>query len=329
MALEFETPSRKRHREESILTPTRSKLRQAFKETEGDVLDQKIKEANFVNLEEKILTYHLENKLFRSLVICRKVKEYHETIGPFDGARVVVATNGSYKMYVHEKIVDSGDVLDQPKQDSLLGKLNDCNYISCPGVSEYSSFKSSIGYDVKGMCFSSLLPEHVRHSDCLIFYRKSPKKLSPICEHCLKLRKRLTSLKKNHDSLPMEEKVKRTSSSSNFPNQFLSPASRAKKEANTSAKVKCLRQRNERLTAKSERYEFEETQAQELACLVKAINEQEDGRAALESMYHDAEEFGGKAGKGELLRTIWKNDVEGFDEFTKDQEINSMCLVLC
>ena len=88
-------------------------------------------------------------------------------------------------------------------------------------------------------------------------------------------------------------------------------------------KVKILNEKNQRLLEKINRYDFEETQAQEISLLVKTINANDECRqnGTIDVLCDEAEASG--KGMGELLRYIWTTDMNALKEFYTDQEHNS------
>ena len=98
-------------------------------------------------------------------------------------------------------------------------------HVCCPGIPDYSLYKSAIGFDTKGVTLCSIPPGHVRHMNCPLLMYKKTKQQSTLCPECLKLKKRLAELKKSHETMSEQDKHKRASHSSKVPNRYLSPTS--------------------------------------------------------------------------------------------------------
>ena len=252
------------------------------------------------------------------------MKEFSDLLGPYNGVRLMVESDESYKLYVYDCITEQGSSLGViNSENTVLSKLNNGDTVCCPGVAGYSCYKSAIGFDVKGASPCNIPLDHVRDLQCFMLYKKKPKQVSHVCPNCLKLKKRLTELKKSHESMTVEVKTSRASSSSKVPNQYLSPTSKEAKMKSMICKVKNLKEKNQRLLEKINRYDFEEAQAQEISLLVKTINDNDDCRqnGTIDVLCDEAEASG--KGRGELLRSIWTIDMNALKEFHTDQEHNS------
>ena len=86
-------------------------------------------------------------------------------------------------------------------------------------------------------------------------------------------------------------------------------------------KVKNLKEKNQRLLEKINRYDFEETEAQEMFLLVKTINANDKCRqnGTIDVLCDEAEAFG--KGRGELLRSIWTTDINASRSFIQTKNI--------
>ena len=67
------------------------------------------------------------------------------------------------------------------------------NWIVCSGVSNYSSYKLSIGFDTKGIVAVPLPHDTVCHSDCCKFFEKTKMQRSDVYKVCLSLKCYLAS----------------------------------------------------------------------------------------------------------------------------------------
>jgi len=107
--------------------------------------------SQYSTLEATAVTAKWPSKLYSHLLITRRLKAYDE-VGPHDGLWLVIA-DGQYKMMVYEKTLETGTV-STPFTVAILARLGDAEWEVCPGVKNYSMYKSSIGYDLSwvSMC---------------------------------------------------------------------------------------------------------------------------------------------------------------------------------
>ena len=111
----------------------------------------------------------------------------HDLIGPHDAVRIVVNCAGKYKVLVYDTVLEEGDV-ESPNVCARLSQMNELSWTICPGVSEYDSFKSAIGYDIKGVTVRSWPPNTVCDAQCQIWYHKSATQQSDLCIACTQLK---------------------------------------------------------------------------------------------------------------------------------------------
>ena len=329
-----QTPVKRPNKDlDDVVTPTRTKLRRHFNAPDICRLEdiEKSIAAQFPNLKTEVVTYQTEKRrpLIRCLLVTRKVKEYAGRMGPFDAVRLVVYGEGCFKLYVYDKVIEEGaslEPIDSTVEGTVLFQMNDDNMACCPGVSEYSEYLSTIGYTVKSAQVCYVPPDHVRDSSCKILYNKNPTQHSNVCHQCLKLKKHLNKLAKDHKSISSSDKERRTESSSTVPFKYLSPASKEEKMKHRRAEINDLRFQTKKLLAKINQYEFEEQQAQDISILINTINGSENGRKAFEDLCNEAEATAKE--RGNLLKAIWNRDTESLRDFHKDQETNSKLIFI-
>jgi hypothetical protein len=192
------------------------------------------------------------NMVSNYVVICNTMKVDHELIGPHDAVRLVVNSNGKYKLYVYEKMLEDGEV-DCRRIDDVLSRMNESSWIVCPGVHDYSSYKGTIGYDVKGARPCSWPPNVARDVakygitrmlNSSQIYAKLARSSSGTSQHV-----------KENERLSQTEKMQRSDASSRYPFEYLSPDSKQVKVSNMrkvivdlSSLVKRAEKRIERLS---------------------------------------------------------------------------------
>lgn len=304
---------------EEILTPSRSKLRCVLGSPDITSLDEfrRTIEGQFTSLKSEVATYEEDEKLFRCLLVTRKVKLSHTVLGPFDSLRLIIKPDRSFKLYVFDKVLEEGSKMEA--SNPVLSRINDSSIVCCPGIPYYQSYQSAIGFEPKGVSRCFIPPGNARHDECPILFSKGPKKQSKLCLKCLKLKKRLVEMKSSHENMSVEHKESRTLPDSKVPTRFLSPSSKEKKMENVCKERKVLRKKNERLMSMNKKYELEEIQRDELSALIKAING--DETSGLNVLCDEAESSG--EGRGHTLRSTWMTDVMAFKEFSENQENTS------
>ena len=69
-----------------------------------------------------------------------------------------------------------------------------------------------------------------------------------------------------------------------------------------------------------ERIAVSDEQNDKLFELIRSIKKSEDGQRELQSIFREADSTG--AGKGDILKSIWEQDVSDMTQFYKDHEQN-------
>ena len=249
-------------------------------------------------------------------------------VGPHDPLRLLVAEDGQYKLLLYAKALEEGTVQSPIIHSSIpiLEKLEDAQWIICPGVKAYSSFTGSIGFDIKAAVEVSWPPDTAQHSECSICYTKSPTRKSQLCEKCTALKWQLSARKRVHDHLTPAQRKLRQQASSTVPFDILSPASKKAWLSNMRAEITKLRTLSQHSFDKLEQVCINDKQNDELCELVKAIDSCDQGRQPLQGIFQEADEVG--KGKGDLLKDIWERDISDMKGFNQDQQRNGRSIII-
>ena len=151
--------------------------------------------------------------------------------------------------------------------------------------SNYSSFKESIGYDPRSVVKVMLPSNTVRHTMCTRICNKADGHKGSTCEHCYSLKHYLSTQKRTHsDDSHLHSEHQQ--SSSTFPFEYLSPASKKAKLTNVRKDNKRLKVKLERLKDCKDRssIELNNEQSNEVVELVNTISSSEAGKSELEKI---------------------------------------------
>ena len=86
------------------------------------------------------------------VLIARRMKSDDDIMEPHNALRLVVGETGEYSLSSYDRNLEEGQLVSPIKGSVLpkvIEKLIDQKWVVCPGVKTYSSFKASIGYDMK------------------------------------------------------------------------------------------------------------------------------------------------------------------------------------
>ena len=149
-------------------------------------------------------------------------------------------------------------------------------------------------------------------------YEKPTNKQMP-CKACSSLKLYLVKLKRKHISDNDTSHTDHQQCSSDFPYEFLSPASKKARMVNIKKENRVLKVKVARLQSEihSTHVTVNEVQASELSQLVQAIMSTDTGQSELEKIFSEADMHGGQAGS--VIRNIWESDTR---EFYTDQLMN-------
>ncbi len=198
--------------------------------------------------------------------------------------------------------------------------MNEPSWTICPGVSEYDSYKSAIGYDIKGVTVRNWLPNTVCDDQCRIWYHKSVTHQSDLCSACTQLKWKLAARKREHESLSATEKGQRSEATSKYPFHFLSPKSQQLKVQKMRRAIGDLNMSVKRTVSKIDRLSLTDEQNFEISELVQSIQSSSEGQTELQRIYSEAEQSG--EGRGAVLQALWENDASDMNQFIADQQSN-------
>ena len=312
-----------------LSTPVRDSVRKFLLSGKGTLLDdlkQFIDDCEcYRSLEAQLVTAESEvNELRKYILITRRVKCYDDDLGPYDAVRLVVEEGGAYKLLVYDKLLEENTVQAPFPSSSIvasLDKLADRGLIVCPGIKGYSTYKTSIGYDLKRAVTNNCPPNSARDSECTIIYDQPSTRKSPLCAKCVSLKWQLSKRKKEHDELTSTERLHRQSSSSKVAFDVLSPSSKRARFDNMRKTIHQLQSKVEYYSEKIERLSTNEVQNKEIGELVSSIISTPHGRQQLCEILTEAEcKY---EGLGSVLKGIWEKDTSEWQQFQSDQEKNS------
>ena len=115
--------------------------------------------------------------------------------------------------------------------------MNDSCWSVCRGVTDYSQYRSSIGYDIKRVKLACWPPDTARDIECAVWFRKESSSHSDLCDRCVRLKWQLAALKKSCDELSPSDRLTRQSASSAYPLHYLNPHSKKIKLNNMSQAI--------------------------------------------------------------------------------------------
>ena len=281
---------------------------------------QEILPATEEKLREKYTTLEIElvtvesspNELKQLLVVCRRIKRYSESTGPFESFKFVIGDDLHYTVYILSEIFVQGHVLaldDVLSLEIFQRLVKESQWFVCHGVANASLYERCSSKDAVHM---RLPPDSVRHKDCERMFHPTSTK-SSMCQPCVSLQYYLTSHKRKLEELSESDQIQRQSTSSTLPIEYLSPVSKMKRIKNMRRKIENL---SDRLRLNSQQpVNICDEQNDELMQLVKNISDV--GTEELEKIYAEADLVG--EGKGDDLKSVWESDVRNFNE---EQERN-------
>lgn len=227
----------------------------------------------------------------------------------------------TYKFEAHFVPIYSGTVSDAAFDQLVQSLLPNSGYYLCPGCHKTSS-PALISTPNMQKTFN-----RVDHEQCQLWFRpaKVPHNLKypPTCEKCAKLRNYLRKEVSRRATVTPERKAKRVSSSSRCPVKYLTPRSKMKR-------MKLIQQERFRIQHKfcqHKKYDINVGKATHDELLAVVSHIQHKSKKELEALLCEAD----SAGKGNILRQKWKQDVEERVAFNKDQlnsGKSSTCLYL-
>ncbi len=90
--------------------------------------------------------------------------------------------------------------------------------------------------------------------------------------------------------------------------------------------IKSLQFKAEYYSKKVERLSTNEVQNEEIGKLVDLIANSEDGRHQLTQICREANGIRIRTGLGDVVKRVWEDDCDDWNQFKHDQETNSKCI---
>lgn len=238
-------------------------------------------------------------------------------VGPIAIPRLCIMARDDvlvYKWQVFLKTVCEGTFNYAEVITYLQQLVHTSGYAICPGIREYPSvirFKTKHlrewGTPFSRLDSDSCLLWHVPNN--LRYPTGDP--LRDACVECRKLTYEISRLAERAVITSDEEKLSRTSVSSNYPLKYLSPSSKT-------ARVSKIGRERKNLLAKMSTPQFDcdlkDKQHTELLQLVKAIDKH--GSKTIEDLCAQGDKV---LGEDNVLREVWKQDVVERLHYEKDQ----------
>lgn len=230
----------------------------------------------------------------------------------------------SFSFEANLSAIDGGTILDEEKITKLLDsmKKNSC-YVLCPGLIMKKIYQPP-AKRLKG--YQSPLTDQ-RHEDCAMWHIPTNRKLKPddcrynMCTKCKTLHAYLE--RRENIQLSSDEKKSRTEVSSNYAISYLSPKSQSIRKNKISINRISLKKTVARLKQRLSMH-LPDRQSNELTEIISVI--QDKHIDDVKQILSDAD----SSGKGDILRALWEQDIKEHNEFSEDQERNSMwSIVLC
>ena len=220
-----------------------------------------------------------------------------------------------YKFEVHFVVLFQGLTTDVQFDVLLQSLLPRSSYCLCPDLPE--GLRKSVDFECKSARKWGFPLQRTDHVDCQLWFQAqvTPRlQQEPLCEKCKSLSKYLRKMLRKRASLTPTRKRKRALPSSPCPWKYLSPATRSLRLSRT-RKVKFSTKK------KLDKYcQFDisvgEATHRELVEVLSAIQHKCTGE--LQALLAEAD----FAGKGDILRQKWQQDVQEHLSFHKDQREN-------
>lgn len=264
------------------------------------------------------------NKMKHFLVISRKLKAYDNELGPYDALKVVVREDCMYKLIAYDKVVEENAATIPLASSSIiqsLEKLANTALVACPGIEQYSTYKLSIGFDLKRVQVVRIPSDSARDQECTYFFDSSPNSRSSVCSKCCSLKRHLTRRKKEHDEMSPTTRSQRQSSSSHSQFSYLSPSSKRARLENMRKTARSLKFAANYYSLKVEKTSINEIQNQEVGQLIDSIVISEEGQRHLQQIISEANDV--TSGLGNVVEEVWKEDYSQWMQFRDDQITNS------
>jgi len=269
------------------------------------------------------------------IIHASKVYSHHYKTGPFQPVRLVVYTDGSWKIQcqIYDYIeVSSGklDKLDPTKLVVIASTELSPHHVLCPGIlKQGDEVESEVGYFPKNLRKVSSV-NTVHSSKCKVWHvpsRKQQKKWtsssdprwSRLCTECCDSRTYIKRRSKKRECLG-GKRFERQRPNSNYPWKFLSPTSKTTRTKNVRQQRSRLKKQVNKLYKRT-KIELPENQSEELCKLIDTIEVSNEGKTELENIRKEGNKTENEKGlkAGDTLMEVWKKDRESF---FKDQRKN-------
>ncbi len=213
---------------------------------------------------------------------------------------------------------DRGSVSDDRFDVLLRTLLPGSGYELCPGLPD--DVRTQLTFECKNARKWGFPFNRIDHTQCELWYHVHTDlgriKREPTCEKCSQLLRYCKVQLKRRAKVTPAQKAKRTLPSSTCNLRYLSPASKRVRLQRRS--MESFQSRRKLQSLKYRKYDVNPNDAthSELLRLVAEI--QHSSPEKLEELLTEAD----RAGKGDILRNKWKQDVEERLAFEKDQQRN-------
>ena len=99
------------------------------------------------------------------LIVTKEIKDYTKDMGPVNAIKLVINNKMIYHFYIYLEIFEEGS-LTQPHDICtlpLIQKMNDSNFFIYKDISNYSTYRKSIGFDCKSVVHCVVPSDTVRY----------------------------------------------------------------------------------------------------------------------------------------------------------------------
>ena len=158
----------------TVSSQTRSILKKSLLGHAYELFDR-ISDLEYSSLSATVVAAEEDDKIRDYLLICRNIKTYIAEVGPRDALHLIIDTDGNYCLLVYNQLLQEGamTITDFSCLSQIAEKMNDKTWVICVGVQQYSTYKSSIGYDLAPVNTTDHPPNTACHKKCLYaFYKK-------------------------------------------------------------------------------------------------------------------------------------------------------------
>ena len=253
---------------------------------------------------------------------------FSEISGPFQAARLLVYPNGEWQIdspiveYRRLQVgmlsmpIKSGQLID------LARKWLSEKHVLCPGLvgSDGEKLEKELGYIPKNV--SVYGRNYVRSVGCKIWHVPGSNydQMQKMCGECLECYRYVKNALAKKQSLNSSKREKRRNPSSNYAIKYLTPRSKSIRLGKT-RKLRSRMTKKVRRLYKQTSIELPQEQSSVLCKLVQEIENSNEGKQELETIFSEGNQLTDKKGckAGNCVKGIWEKDRDGF---FKDQRKN-------